>query len=112
MKAIRNSRDIIHRNPGRSWRIALLSLLFNVQFTVFNGVWAQEIEDGEAFYVYRNDGDFNAFFYDQVIRMGYSKFDLDSVEYDVYVVQEIETEDSLYRIPLSAIDSIGFRNFH
>ena len=109
MKAIRNSRDIIHRNPGRSWRIALLSLLFNVQFTVFNGVWAQEIEDGEAFYVYRNDGDFNAFFYDQVIRMGYSKFDLDSVEYDVYVVQEIETEDSLYRIPLSAIDSIGFQ---
>lgn len=63
----------------------------------------------EAFYVYRNDGDFNGFFYDQVIRMGYSKFDLDSVEHDKYVIQEIETKDSLYRIPLAAIDSIGFQ---
>jgi len=62
----------------------------------------------EAFYVYRNDGDFNGFFYDQVIRMGYSKVDLDSVEHDIYVIQEIETADSLYRIPLAAIDSIGF----
>ena len=40
--------------------------------------------------------------------MGYSKFDLDSVEHDVYVVQEIETADSIYRIPLAAIDSVGF----
>lgn len=63
----------------------------------------------DAFYIYRNDGDFDGFFYDQVVRMGYSKFDLDSVEHDVYVIQEIETADSLYRIPLSAIDSIGFR---
>lgn len=62
----------------------------------------------DAFYVYRNDGDFNGFFYDQVIRMGYSKVDLDSVEHDIYVIQEIETADSLYRIPLAAIDSIGF----
>ena len=62
----------------------------------------------DAFYVYRNDGDFNGFFYDQVKRMGYSKFDLDSIEHDIYVIQEIETDDSLYRIPLAAIDSIGF----
>ena len=63
----------------------------------------------DAFYIYRNDGDFNGFFYDQVVRMGYSKFDLDSVEHDVYVVQDVETVDSLYRIPLAAIDSIGFQ---
>ena len=63
----------------------------------------------EAFYIYRNDGDFNGFFFDEVTRMGYSKFDLDSIEHDVYVVQEIETEDSIYRIPLAAIDSIGFQ---
>lgn len=70
--------------------------------------YAQTIEDGEAFYIYRNDGDFNGFFYDEVIDMRYSKYDLDSVEYDSYVVQEVETADSIYRIPLCAIDSIGF----
>lgn len=63
----------------------------------------------DAFYIYRNDGQFDGFFFDEIKRMGYSKFDLDSVEYDVYVVQEIETADSLYRIPLAAIDSIGFQ---
>jgi hypothetical protein len=62
----------------------------------------------DAFYIYRNDGDFNGFFFDQVKRMGYSKVDFEGVEHDVYVVQEIETEDTLYRIPLAAIDSIGF----
>jgi len=63
----------------------------------------------DAFYVYRNDGDFNGFFFDQVKRMGYSKMDLDSIEHEEYVIQEIETTDSLYRIPLAAIDSIGFQ---
>lgn len=70
--------------------------------------YAQAIEDGEAFYIYRNDGDFNGFFYDEVLDMRYSKIGLDSVEYDSYVVQEVETADSIYRIPLCAIDSIGF----
>lgn len=63
----------------------------------------------DAFYIYRNDGDFNGFFFDEVVRMGYSKLDLDSIEHDIYVVQEVETADSLYRIPLAAIDSIGFQ---
>lgn len=63
----------------------------------------------EAFYIYRNDGDFNGFFFDQVEHMGVSKFDLDSVEHEDYVVQEIVTSDSTYRIPLAAIDSIGFQ---
>ncbi|MBP3227379.1 MAG: hypothetical protein J6M53_01195 [Bacteroidaceae bacterium] len=70
---------------------------------------AGQVAAQDAFYVYRNDGDFNGFFFDQVVRMGYSKVDLDSVEHDVYVIQEIETTDSLYRIPLAAIDSIGFQ---
>ena len=85
-------------------RIYLLFLMFIAQCSMFNELLAQD-----AFYIYRNDGDFDGFFYDEVIRMGYSKFDLDSVEYDAYVVQEIETADSLYRIPLCAIDSIGFQ---
>ena len=70
---------------------------------------AQQLLAQEAFYIYRNDSDFNGFFYDQVKRMGFSKVDNDGLEHDVYVVQEIETEDSLYRIPLAAIDSIGFQ---
>lgn len=63
----------------------------------------------DAFYIYRNDGEFDGFFFDDVIRMGYSKIDPQGVEHEEYVIQEIETEDSLYRIPLCAIDSIGFQ---
>ncbi len=63
----------------------------------------------DAFYIYRNDGDFDGFFFDDVVRMGYSKVDPQGVEHEEYVIQEIETEDSLYRIPLCVIDSIGFQ---
>lgn len=70
---------------------------------------AQQLQAQDAFYIYRNDGDFNGFFFDEVIRMSYSKTDLEGEEHNEYVVQEIETKDSLYRIPLAAIDSIGFQ---
>ena len=73
-----------------------------------SNVAAQEIADGEAFYIYRNDGDFDGFFYDQVEEMRYSKLGVDSVEYDEYVTYEVVTADSLYRIPLEVIDSISF----
>ena len=63
----------------------------------------------EAFYIYRNDGDFNGFFYDEVQEMRYSKIDLDSVEHDNYIMYEVQLADTLYRIPLAAIDSIGFQ---
>ena len=69
---------------------------------------AQTIEDGTAFYIYRNDGDFNGFFYDEVEEMRYSKIDLNNEEHDEFVVQEVVTADSTYRIPLAAIDSVGF----
>lgn len=85
----------------------LMLLMFNALGSMFNELRAQD--ENAAFYIYRNDGDFDGFFFDEVVRMGYSKFDLDSVEYDFYVMQEIETKDSLYRIPLAAIDSIGFQ---
>lgn len=62
----------------------------------------------EAFYIYRNDGQFNAFFNDEVDSIIYSKIALDSTLCDDYVVQEVYTTDSLYRIPLAAIDSVGF----
>ena len=69
---------------------------------------AQEIEGGEAFYIYQNDGHFDGFFYDQVKQINYSRYDTRGVEYDKYVSQEIVTEDSVYRIMLSAIDSVSF----
>lgn len=63
----------------------------------------------EAFYIYRNDGDFHGFFYDEVVEMRYSKIALDSVEHEQYVTYEVELADTTYRIPLAAIDSIGFQ---
>ena len=63
----------------------------------------------EAFYIYRNDGDFNGFFYDEVIEMRQSKIGVDSIEYDHWVTQEVVLADTTYRIPLAAIDSIGFQ---
>ncbi|MBQ0022693.1 MAG: hypothetical protein KBT29_05590 [Prevotellaceae bacterium] len=65
-------------------------------------------EIGDAYYIYRNDGDFNGFFYDRVQEMRFSKLDLDSVEHEQYVVQEVVTPDSIYRIPMAAIDSVSF----
>ena len=63
---------------------------------------------GEAFYIYRNDGGFNAFFRDEVDSIAYSHYDLDSIYYNENVTQLVYTPDSLYRIPLAAIDSVGF----
>jgi len=68
----------------------------------------EEIEGGEAFYIYQNDGHFNGFFYDQVKQMRYSRLDTLNREHDHYVSQEIVTEDSVYRIMLTAIDSVSF----
>ena len=62
----------------------------------------------DALYIYRNDGAFNAFFFADIDRMEYSKIDTMGVEQDEYVVQEIYALDSVFRIPISAIDSIGF----
>ena len=62
----------------------------------------------KAFYVYHNDGQFNALFFSEVDSIIYSKIDTFGIEQEDYVVQEIYTTDSLYRIPLSEIDSISF----
>ncbi len=85
----------------------LMLVMLVVSASMLNEVQAQT--EPEAFFIYRNDGDFDGFFYDRVLRMNFSKIGIDSVEYDYYVVQEIETPDSIYRIPLAAIDSIGFQ---
>lgn len=67
---------------------------------------AQQTQD--ALYIYRNDGGFNGFFFADIDRIEYSKVDTLGVEHDDYVVQEVYALDTLYRIPLNAIDSVTF----
>ena len=79
------------------------------------GTGSQEVEydntgdpTQDAFYVYRNDGSFNAFYFADVDRITYSKVDTLGIEHDDYVVQEVYALDSIFRIPVSAIDSVAF----
>lgn len=83
-------------------RLYLIILLCAVTFSSI----AQTI--GEAFYIYRNDGQFHAFFRDEVISIDYSYEDADGNTYDEIVTQIVNTTDSVYMIPLAAIDSVGF----
>ena len=61
-----------------------------------------------AMYVYRTNGTVNGFLMSQVDSLSYSNIGLDSVEYDIPVVQQIWTKDGLYQVALSDIDSIGY----
>lgn len=62
----------------------------------------------QAFYIYRNDGGFNAFFTDEVDSLTYSQYDADSIFHEKFVSQVVYTADSIYQIPLAVIDSVGF----
>lgn len=83
-------------------RLYLIILLAAI---AFSGM-AQTV--GEAFYIYRNDGGFNAFFRDEIDSIAYSHYDADSLFYDEIVTQLVYTVDSVYKIPLAVIDSVGF----
>lgn len=63
----------------------------------------------KAFFVHRNDGQFNAMFFSDVDSMVYSKIDTDSVVCGDYVTQEIWMPDTVVRIPIAAIDSVTFQ---
>lgn len=63
---------------------------------------------GDAFYIYRNDGMINTFFRSEIDSLAYSYFDADSTRYEEIVTQVVYTADSVYQIPLAAIDSISF----
>ena len=86
-------------------RLLLLLAMVNGLCSMVNG-HAQTAQD--ALYIYRNDGGFNAFFYRDIQRIAYSKVDTLGVEQADYVVQEVYAMDSVFRIPVSAIDSISF----
>ena len=62
----------------------------------------------DALYIYRNDGKFHGFFYSDIERISYSNVDTLGVVHDDFVVQEIYALDSVFRIPVSAIDSVSF----
>ena len=81
--------------------LTLLLSVFSVQTSM-----AQVTQN--ALYIFRNDGGFNAFFYGDIDRIEYSKIDTLGIEHDDYVVQEVYALDTLYRIPVSAIDSVSF----
>ncbi len=84
---------------------SLFALLLS--FAATAGLQAQNTAS-EAIYIYRNDGDFNAFFHKDIDSIVCSSIGLDSTVYAYDVVQEFHTPDSVYRIPLSAIDSVAF----
>ena len=82
----------------------VLTLLLSV--AGIQSVQAQVSQD--ALYIFRNDGGFNAFFYEDIDHIEYSKIDTLGVEQTDYVVQEVYAHDTIYRIPVSAIDSVAF----
>lgn len=63
---------------------------------------------GDIMYIFRNDGEFHAFISEEVESMEYSYEDADGHVYDEVLTQVITTPDSVYKIPLAAIDSISF----
>lgn len=81
-----------------------LILTLSLLVTVVAGALAQN----DAMYVYRNDGKFDAFFKSEIDSMSYSHYDADSVYHNDWQAQMVYTADSVYYIPLEAIDSISF----
>lgn len=77
---------------------------FSLLLTMIAGASAQN----DAMYVYRNDGVINAFLKTDIDSVRYSHLDLDSMFHKEYMVQEVWTVDSIYRIPLEVIDSVSF----
>lgn len=81
---------------------------------LFAGFLCGAKAQNDAMFVYRNDWAIkpflksNAFLKSDVDSMACSQIDLDSLMHSDYVVQEIWTADSVYRIPLAVIDSICF----
>lgn len=61
-----------------------------------------------AMYIYRNDGEFNAFLKADIDSIAQSHYDADSIYHADWQMQVIYTQDSIYKIPLAAIDSVSF----
>ena len=82
------------------WMMFLLLVgVFNVQ---------RAFAQNDAMYVYRNDGEFNAFLKSDIDSIAQSHYDADSVYHADWQMQVVYTQDSIYRIPIAAIDSVSF----
>lgn len=66
------------------------------------------VAQNEAVYIYRNDGEFNAFLQTDIDSIAYSHLDKDSVYHEEWQTQVIYTHKGNYRIPLALIDSVSF----
>jgi len=82
--------------------------MLTVVLSAFAWLPAMAQQSQDALYIFRNDGQFNAFFWGDIERIEYSRVDTFGIERHDYVVQEIYALDSVFRIPLSAIDSVSF----
>lgn len=83
-------------------------LLYCISLFVLLISYALPMKAQKAFYVYRNDGSINTFITTEIDSITYSRIGLDSVAHEDYVVHEVYTPDSIYRIPIELIDSVGF----
>ena len=86
----------------------LLSLLLLWAWSMFSVQCSMAFAQSDAMYVYRNDGGFNAFLKSDVDSIAQSHYDADSLYHADWQMQVIYTPDSIYRIPLAAIDSVSF----
>lgn len=80
---------------------------------VFVSFWSLTILYGQnkvenSLYIYRNDGDFNAFHSSDIDSITYTLLEDYDVDVSNCIVQNIWTKDSLYKIPVSSIDSVSF----
>lgn len=104
MRPLHYSNTSSHQN----WLCTLVLLIAMAIASFSTSASAQAGGSNDAFYIYQNDGHFDGFFYDEVKQINYSRTDTLGVEHDHYVTQEIVTNDSTYRIMLTAIDSVSF----
>ena len=84
----------------------LLNIL--LLFTLAWSVQAQDLMPTvkNVSYIYRNDDHFNGFVDSEVDSITFSRIDADGFEHVDYVTQIVYTPDSIYHIPLAAIDSV------
>lgn len=86
----------------------ILSLLLLMGLSMVNNQWSTAFAQNNAMFIYRNDGEINAFLKADIDSIRHSALDLDSMLHAENVVQEVWTVDSVYRIPLAVIDSVSF----
>lgn len=84
-----------------------MCLLMGV-WSMFYGQCLMAQAQSDAMYIYRNDGEFNAFLKADIDSIAQSHYDADSVYHADWQMQVVYTADSIYKIPLAAIDSVSF----